>query len=131
MGVDVFWEDETKTVVRLSFNGEWNWRDYYTAVQQSNAMLESVRHKVHIITDFRDGATLPPQAFIHLRRALFDVPLNWGLSVFVTGDNTPMNSLMQSFVKMHPRLGKRIRIVPSLEDAYTLLNYPDGQWLNG
>lgn len=122
MGVRISWDDENKTIVRLSFEGEWNWQDYYMAVQQSNMMLESVKYKVDIITDFHRSENLPPQAFVHLRRALFNVPPNWGSSVIVTGERPSVSSLMHSFIKMHPRLGKRIAIVTSLEEAYTLLN---------
>ena len=59
--VTVSWFDDSKTAILCTYNGEgWTWEDFFIALEQQKALIESVDHpKVDILVDVRKSTWMP------------------------------------------------------------------------
>ena len=57
MSIDVNWGKID--TIHLTFEPGWNWDQLKTAIAESDAMIVSVEHPVHLIIDIRKGGGLP------------------------------------------------------------------------
>jgi hypothetical protein len=60
MPIEVAWKDEAHDVVLRSYHGRWTEDDLNAAEVTINTMIESVGHRVDLITDIRGSNTFPP-----------------------------------------------------------------------
>ena len=59
MPVRVYWEDDSHTLVRYEFEGNWTWDELYPAYYQAIEMEKSVTHRVDVIMDMRQAGKDP------------------------------------------------------------------------
>ncbi len=59
MAINVKWEDEQRTVIRIAFQRGWTWDDLNKAIVQADQMIISVPHEVHLLIDIRNAGGLP------------------------------------------------------------------------
>jgi hypothetical protein len=125
MTVHVEWENAAQTAIRQTFDPQWRWQDYDSSVDKIYAMLKSVDHTVHIISDIR--GTLPQTrglAWGHFQRALSDIPRNTGM-LLVAGHGHFTASIFALYVQADPNLSRRTRFVSTIAEAHRLLRqYP-------
>jgi hypothetical protein len=119
-GITVSWDNEAKNIIRYDFQGRWTWEDFYAASAQAFAMTRSVTHRVDAISNFHEGAVLPPNAMYHFRHAMISAPPNRGVNVIV-GATTFVKTLIKIFSNLNKRLGQRLVLANSLDDARMLL----------
>jgi hypothetical protein len=60
MPIDVFWDDDAKTILRANFSGSWTWSELHTAVELGWDMAAAVDDAVIKLNDWRESAPLPP-----------------------------------------------------------------------
>lgn len=122
MSVQVDWFDaEKKDIVRYEFVGTWTWDDLYAAMNEVNNLLATVDHMVYVIVDFRQGRGVPGGALTHMRSGTMRAADNWGGGVFL-GINSFLQALVNTFIKMYPRLGERYHTASSLEEALMIID---------
>jgi hypothetical protein len=60
MPIDVFWDDEAKTILRANFSEPWSWEEFHAAIQYGWRMSEAVEQRVIKLNDMRSCTLLPP-----------------------------------------------------------------------
>lgn len=55
MNIQVQWANDAHTIVHLTFEHGWTWDDLKAAIQQADALIDSVKHTVHLMIDIRNG----------------------------------------------------------------------------
>jgi hypothetical protein len=67
MGITFRWDDEARTLLRFSAEGEWNWKDYHHMARVASFNMFNAGGAVDVIFDLRGGVKLPSGAVAHLR----------------------------------------------------------------
>jgi hypothetical protein len=121
MAITVGWESETHKTILVTYQRTWTWEDFAAAKVQIDSLLNSVEHKVNIISDSRQSAGLPGgNAVGVLSRSFQSAPDNVGM-VAVLGANPFFKALLQILQTVSlNRAAKNIRFVKSEEDAQML-----------
>jgi hypothetical protein len=120
MAIQVYWEDDSKTIVRYDFEGTWTWDDLYKVFYQALAMETSVSHRVDVILDMRQSGRIPHNALTHIKNISDKEPPNIGLSVFVTS-NRFLISLYNVGIKFYNKIGYYFRLTSTIEEAHALI----------
>lgn len=124
MGITVSWDDSNSTIIRYDLTGLWNWDDYFTAVEASAKMMESVNHPVGIIANFRADTMVPHNPTVRTPEVIPQdrkpMPRNLGLIV-VTGGAGFLEVMLVGFCRAYHRVGKRFLVAGSLDDARALI----------
>jgi hypothetical protein len=119
VGLVVNWDNEEKTVIHQSDDGEWTWDEFHAAQRQINQMIDSVHHKVDVIIDTQSNrrGKLPPNASLHFRNAFRNRHPNTGLIVVVG-----MHPFVQIMVKIVSAVTRSnaIAMVSTVEKARAL-----------
>jgi hypothetical protein len=120
MSIKVSWDNEAKTIIRYDFEGDWNWEEFHVAAQEAFKLTRSVEHTVDTISNFLPGTRLPANAFLQFRRAMVDAPKNRGVTA-IAGNSSFITRMVSVFSKVNKRLGERLVVVASLEEARKVL----------
>lgn len=132
MPIDVEWDNEAKSIIRQTFEGKWTWKEFLDASNiESRNYIQSVEHKVHVISDFResDGLPISGSALSYAKQVMMDFPENGGLVVIVD-ESYLLNSLVNIFRKIfRGNMGKRTYAVKTIEEAYALIEAQNGEAL--
>ena len=84
MGISVGWDDETQSVVRMSFTGAWSLADFRLATLQTAALVRTVEHRAYVIADMRESGDIPLGILWQLRDLAGGRPKNWGGGIALT-----------------------------------------------
>ena len=125
MGITYAWEDENrKTVLRYTAEGDWNWNDYHKAVRMSLFMLHNLGHDVDVIIDLSGTGKIPAGAVAHVRS--FGKRLNLhmtGNAVVIGMDATVEKSLLAGRDERVLRVGEQaIYFVDDNESAQAIID---------
>jgi hypothetical protein len=123
MGLQRFWENDTKTVLRVESSSAWGWVEYDSFIDDLVAEIKKLDHVVHVIllpfAKFPQGSPLP-----HLRRASRILPENVG-KIIMVGGNLLFRSVNIALIKVNPKMSKRVIFVASIDEAWSLLKSLD------
>lgn len=122
MPINLLWENEAKTIVRMEVVGQWTWDEMYSASQEGYAMLESVQHIVDPIIDFRSSAAIPIYSITHARHMIGKRHPRTGLTVMVSS-SALIHNLWDIFRKVYALFVREEEfiLVRTLEEAHTHL----------
>jgi hypothetical protein len=117
MAIQVTWENDKKEVLLNIYESTWTMDDFYLAVQQTNAHLASVNHKVNLIFDLAQSPNFP-KGFMSALRSLSQKPhANSGIMVIV-GINAFGHVFYDMFTKVYT--GQAVR-----QPTYMAANYEE------
>ncbi len=120
----IHWLDESRTIVLNIYEGRWEWDDAIACLQQSEALLNEVTHKVAIIADF-SATTGVPRLNMTLMQKLDNHPLmnhpNM-TDIYVTGTRVQVTMRHDIFNRLMPKVFKRFHTVATLEADIQLIN---------
>jgi hypothetical protein len=68
MGIITRWDDKQQTIVLLEFETSWTLDDLKQAVQEADALIGSVDHRVDLLIDIEDSRM--PSDFMGMARVL-------------------------------------------------------------
>lgn len=119
------WINDEQQILLQTFSGAWTWQEFIQAgIGPGGTVerMESVDHRVHVISDFTPSAPLPvgaamTQAGTVIRR----YPANWGILVVVAPSlfiRTMVNAFRRTF---HASLGQHTYAASTLEEAYDII----------
>lgn len=128
MPISVRWENDEKTIIRQTFEGNWTWQEFIHSCidEDGNAgLMRSVAHTVHVISDFTASGPIPFGGAISQSRSVMrHYPPNWGTLTVVT-QNAFIRSLVNAFRRTYQRgFGARTFSAATIDEAYTLIT----QW---
>ena len=119
MPINVSWGDKEQTYVYIHVIGNWTWHEYHSNIELANELIESVDHKVCVITHMVDSQAqiLAKNAFGQWRKSLGDTPSNLQMVILVPGI-----LLVQAFIDtIHRLFGQfltfKFRMALTLDDA--------------
>lgn len=115
MNIDIFWDNDEKTIIRFDYKKGWTWEDFSeanTIVQRMNA---EVNHTTHIIANFEDGAFPPMGALGKFKTAQENMPEQ--SVVVVVGGGAFITSLVTMFSRVYKALSRKLMVADSLDDA--------------
>src|SRR5262245_51796 len=106
MPVNIYWDNEEKTIVRMEYVGRWTWEELFTATTQSHTMLDEVAHKVDFIHVWLQSDGMPPSVLVHAKNLIEKRHPNVGVVVLVWS-NTLIKAMWTAFSKVYANLTKR------------------------
>ena len=62
MAINVTWDNEEKTILRFTYEGPWDWEEFYASMAEGYAMMDAVGCKVDHIYDISNSPMLPKNA---------------------------------------------------------------------
>ena len=122
MTVQIYWDNDDKTIVRLDFRDSWTWDEAEAAVAKNTRMLDSVDHTVHAILDMSQSVDAPPLALTHTRNLIAKRHPRSGITVLV-GANDVLSTFWKVFVQAYGRLVRadRYGFAQTAEEARQLI----------
>jgi hypothetical protein len=115
------WDNEEKTILRVTYHPEWTWDDLEGNLPLEEKYLDSVDHRVDVIADFR-GTRLPLGAISRLPKIAQSPPYTHRNSGKVVMVGSP--AFMKEVVGIYKRVygqASRLTMVTNLEEARALL----------
>jgi hypothetical protein len=67
MPIELRWDNDDKTVIRLVATDSWNWNDFYKTMRQAATWFYAVLHPVELVIDLRGTTKMPAGALGHIR----------------------------------------------------------------
>lgn len=116
MPVTISWDTDEQQAIRYDFVGDWTWPEFREAVTQTYALMRTVPHTVASIANFTESGPLPAGAILEIKQVLSDTPDNSGI-VIITEGSMFVNTLVQVFTKAYKKLGQKITVAKTLEEA--------------
>jgi hypothetical protein len=120
MGVNVYWEDHERTLLRYDFIGKWDWADLYTALGQGLKMEMQSINRVDVMLDLRQGGSIGDGAIAHIRKIAEKQPPNVGMLVVVTPSKF-LTALFQAAMRSYPSVALYLRLASNEIEARMLI----------
>lgn len=112
------WDNDEKTIIRISYPEQWSWEDHQAFRVIMAQMLDEVDHKVDIISDLRQTVTIPSGALRMVRQIYLQPNPKIGVTM-VVGINPMIRALYKSFTLLYPPAKNVYMLADSLDDAYS------------
>ena len=120
MPVEVFWDNDEKTIVHQIYQGVVIQEDYYMAIERVAELLRSVDHTVHSIHE-RDQVKIHPSTTISaLRYGHRIMPPNLGINVII-GAKQFTRVVANLGRTVAPNLVKEIFFADNVEEARAII----------
>jgi hypothetical protein len=110
------WDDVAKSIIYITYEGDWSWDEYFEAAEVSRIMAMSVDHRVDYICDFQKGIS-PRTGSQMANGRLVMQKLAPNSGIVVTVDNAFTKMLLKIFKSIDRKLGALIDGASSIEDA--------------
>jgi hypothetical protein len=107
--------------LELTFSGDWNWEQFYEAIQPVQSYHGSTEFDV--IFDLREIAQLPMDAVLHLKPAV-QLAERHGGKYIIIASGSAAQTLFLSFVSIYTSMAPRSFLVSDMEEANALLCNP-------
>ncbi len=120
MSIQVYWEDDEKTILRYDFEGDWTWDELYTVFNQGVDMASAVDHRVDAIADMRHSGRIPGHAISHLRTIADRQTQNVNLRIIVT-TNTFILTIYRTGAKVYRQIPRYFQVVGTIEEAHKII----------
>jgi hypothetical protein len=115
------WDNDEKTVLRVTYHPGWSWDDVENNMVVEEEMLNSVDHRVDVITDYQ-GSQLPPGAISRLPKIAQSPPYthpNSGVIAMV-GSPAFMKEVIGVYKHVYGQAAK-LTMVNDLDEARALI----------
>jgi hypothetical protein len=83
MGFSTTWDNTEQTILRVSYDGLWDLRDFRSSTSQAYEMIRSVAHPVNVILDLSLSSGMPYRFSSAIRDVNQDMPQNTGQIILV------------------------------------------------
>lgn len=116
---DIDWGNVEETLLIITFNTGWNFKDYTDGLHELKSIALSKNHKVNLFFDFQMTKSVPrdlPSMMKHGQNFLID---NSGIIVLISPSSV-WTKLYRSFQYLLPS-GIKIQFAPNTDVAYQLL----------
>ncbi len=111
------WENDSDTVMRVTFAGRWNWTEAAYARGKIYEILDTLDHKVDFVICYDNENWLPANYYDNMYRfSVFDIHPNAGTVVFVL-KNELFAQFLRLFITFNGSLKIRFAHAKSIEEA--------------
>lgn len=119
--IEVFWDNDERTIIYMLFEGRWTWDDFYAADKQVIELEKDGADRVDVIVDLRQSAGLPPNTLLHVKNIADKQSEKIGLNVLVT-PSPLIHSLYHVGARFYSRIGQYFCIADTPEDARRIID---------
>jgi hypothetical protein len=121
MSINAFWDDENESVIRFLYRrGNWEWHDFYAALEAARTLVEATPKQVGFILDVTYGC-LTPGIFMSHTKVLHEFRRHPAVSLLiVTGADRFIEALYQ-VSSINVPLEDQYYFARTLDDAYVIL----------
>jgi hypothetical protein len=121
MPTKCYWDDpETMTIIRIDYEGDWTWEEYFKAADEGRRMAGTVSHRVDYITDLSRGRQpRSGSALSNGKTVLSRLAPNSGIVVNVVGAFEAV--LLNVFKRFDKDLGNIMYGAKSVEEARKII----------
>ncbi len=120
MPVSMDWDNTEKTVIRVTFDGQWDTDDLYRMVNKGVSMIDSVDHIVDSIFDFTRSTSSPTSTLATLGRMESTHSEKERLTIIVNASSY-IKALCNIARKLAPRTFANLVFVDSINEAYNAI----------
>lgn len=105
MGIQVSWDNQEQSVIRLVYDGFWGWEDFHQSFRDANQLMETSQTPCVLIIDMRASNYLPTGASTHFKVAGQDLTSDnfSGILVFVKAD-VIIRAMVELLIRQYPQL---------------------------
>ena len=120
MQVDIHWENQASSVIRVNCAGAWVWGDMAQAIQNWRAVQIPPPQLVCIIVDMRAVTSIASDTVLHLKDAATSSrDVNGQIVVIMSSSAVAI--VFKMFVTLYWKVGGKFCAASSEEEAYKLL----------
>ncbi len=124
MPVEFAWEDEAKTLLRVTATPPWNWNDFHKALRRATFWLDAIEHSADILIDLRRCGRLPAGALGHIRSLGVAIHPNSHDRVVIIGLDEAVAGPLGGADRIYQDDTRLIRFVDTDEEARAVIE----QW---
>ncbi|MCC6612656.1 MAG: hypothetical protein IT320_04200 [Anaerolineae bacterium] len=120
--VHVDWDDEDHQILRYVFEPRWDWEDFFKAVAEARAMMDSAPGNVGVIFDAADAPNInvPQNALTNFRNALKRAHDKNKLMVVVL-NSAFARIVISSVKKLGGDRASSLQFAPTVDDARRMI----------
>jgi hypothetical protein len=115
--MQVFWDDDDKTILIRQSPENWVWNDYLLCVLRTRQMAQEVKHPVYLILDCRGVKVIPQDSMSYFNVGHQALPLNIVMRVLVTR-NKLLQTIFALLRQIVPHNFENFYAVSTMEEAY-------------
>lgn len=121
MSIHAFWDDADQSIIRFLYRrGNWEWHDFYAALEEARVLVASVERQVGFVIDISYGC-LTPGIFMSQAKILHEFRRHPAVSlVIVIGADRFIEALYQVSATNMP-VSDQYYFARTLDDAYVIL----------
>ncbi len=118
MDVTVSWENEEKSVLRLTLAGVWDWNELYRVIELQQEQCDP--NQLSVVIDMRQMSHIPSDSVLHLQRGAV-VAKEVGGKIVIIATSTAAVTMFRLFVNIYRSVGDKLYLVSSDEEAAEIL----------
>ncbi|MFN8528728.1 MAG: hypothetical protein U0670_08970 [Anaerolineae bacterium] len=129
MGIELYWDNEERTVMLCEVRGSWTWDDLFATLDKIKKVTDRSEQTIGAILDLTDGVTIPggsifnPTALGHAKKMLQMSGGQTGPLVIV-GASPMIKTVFNTFKGLDRQVTQHVAFSATVDDARALL---DGQ----
>ena len=120
MAIDITWDNEAQTIIRVDFVSKWSWDDYHEMVKTITHMMNDVGHSVDIIYNLQQSAPLSAGAISHGAATLRLLDGRFGVLMIVSSAGY-VKALLSTFRTVYKKWSDCVLGAESVEDAREII----------
>lgn len=120
MPIFIRWDDPDKTIIRQTYDGNWDVSDMHKTFDEIQQMRAEVNHPINIIADMSYSRLASGNVLTVLSRAerIFLTEVNIAV---VIGANSYLKALTNIATRLAPKALGRMHFANNVEEAYTII----------
>lgn len=115
--MQVSWDNSERTIIRYTYQNDWNWDDYLDKLLIGRRMMQEVDHRVCVLNDMRQIQQLPPNFLSTARSIISSRPDNTGLCILLT-TNIYFKAMYRVLAQILEIVPTQYILVKTEKDAY-------------
>jgi hypothetical protein len=120
MPISVQWDNPDKTLLRWNFEGKWTWDDYYAAMEQNNALLDSIQSKADLLIDMQQ-TNIVAAGFTSQFRRISQFHPKAGFAIIVLNSRF-IEIMLNMLMNFQPAMRHQVIVTDSIEKGFQIWN---------
>jgi hypothetical protein len=127
MGIELYWDNEERTIMLLEFEGRWTWDDLFDTLAKAKKVSAKAAYEIGAIVNisggvrFPGGSLLNAQSFENAKKLLAMSDGTAG-PVVIAGSNPMIRTAFETMSRLSPGSTANIHFAPDLDAARRYLN---------
>ena len=119
MSIQPTWDDDTHTILRVIYEGDWTTAEFLAGFDDTKALIAGVDHPIVLILDLTQSGNPPPRFFTLINFIQRHEPQGV-LQALVVRGNSPFNAILDVLFRLVPGARQKLHFVDSLEAAHQI-----------